>query len=103
MEIQVQAKGLPRAAALRQHVSLRLQSALARFSHVVAGVSVRLADINGPERGGMDKLCRAVIRFRDNSVLVVEDLGGDMARVIDRVAERAHIGVARELGRLAPA
>lgn len=103
MEIQVQAKGLPRAARLRQYAGARLQAALARFAHLIAAVSVRMDDINGPERGGVDKLCRAVIRLKDNSVLVIEDLGSDMARVVDRVAERIQQTMMRQTGGLAGA
>jgi ribosome-associated translation inhibitor RaiA len=103
MEIQVQAKGLPRAARLRQYAGQRLQAALARFAHMIAAVSVRMDDINGPERGGVDKLCRAVIRLKDNSVLVIEDLGSDMACVIDRVAERIQQTMMRQTAGLAGA
>ncbi len=103
MEIQVQARGLPRAAKLRQYAGARLKAALARFVHMIAAVSVRMDDINGPERGGVDKLCRAVIRLKDNSVLVVEDLGSDMARVVDRVAERIQQTLMRQMGGLAGA
>ena len=61
---------------------------------------MRLHDINGPERGGVDKLCRVVLRLKDNSVLVIEDLGVNMVEVIDRVADRLHHTVARQLSRL---
>ena len=54
-----------------------------------------------PERGGADKLCRVVLRLKDNSVLVIEDLGVNMMEVIDRVADRLHHTVARQLSRLA--
>ena len=61
---------------------------------------MRMHDINGPERGGVDKLCRVVLRLKDNSVLVIEDLGVNMVEVIDRVADRLHHTVPRQLSRL---
>jgi len=103
MEIRIQARGLPRAAQLRQYAGARLKAVLARFADAIAEVTVRMDDINGPERGGVDKLCRAVIRFRDSSLLVVEELGSEMTGVIDRVVERVGRGLARQAGGLAPA
>lgn len=99
MLVQVQAKGLPRAAALRRRAVAKMQAALGRFSHVVAEVNVRLADINGP-RGGVDKLCRIVVRMQRSSLVVIQELGADMAPVIDRAADRVHRSVSRQLGQL---
>jgi ribosome-associated translation inhibitor RaiA len=103
MEIQIQAKGLPRAAHLRQYAGARLKAVLSRFAGTIEDVSVRMYDINGPERGGVDKLCRAVIRFKNNSLMVVEELGSDMTRVIDRVTERLTRSLARQTGGFAMA
>lgn len=95
MHIQVKVKGLPGAAALRQHARRRLEAILAVFAQWIAEVSVQLGDINGPERGGVDQLCRIVVSFRHSAVLVVEELGSDMMRVIDRIAERLRQSLAR--------
>ncbi|HRF29413.1 MAG: HPF/RaiA family ribosome-associated protein [Azonexus sp.] len=101
MLVQVQVKGLASASRLRSFAATKLNVALGRFSHAVQEVSMRMHDINGPERGGADKLCRVVLRLKDNSVLVIEDLGVNMMEVIDRVADRLHHTVARQLSRLA--
>ncbi len=93
MEIQIRAKGLPGAAAIRRHALDRIGAALAEFRDLVEQVAVHLVDTNGPQRGGLDKLCRAVVRCRDSSVLVVEDLGGDVGGVVDRVARRLRDGL----------
>lgn len=99
MEVQIKAKGLPAAKTLRTHAARRIQGALGRFGHVVQSVSVRLSDINGP-RGGADKLCRIVIQMKNRS-LVMEELGDDMRRVIDRIAERVQYNVSRQIEKLA--
>ncbi|MBS0345130.1 MAG: HPF/RaiA family ribosome-associated protein [Proteobacteria bacterium] len=99
MEVQIKAKGLPAAKTLRNHAARRIQGALGRFGHVVQSVSVRLSDINGP-RGGADKLCRIVIQMKNRS-LVVEELGDDMRRVIDRITERVQYNVSRQIDKLA--
>lgn len=88
MNLRIQASGLPRAAELRQYAANRLRTALTAFADAIDAVSVRLGDINGPERGGVDKLCRVVIELKNHSALVVEELGSDMVVVIDRAAGR---------------
>lgn len=100
MQIQVQVKGLPDAARLRRYSTERLRAVLARSVGMIHDVSMRLGDINGPDRGGVDKLCRVVLKFPDKSVLVIEELGSDIGRVIDRVAERLHENVSRHLARM---
>lgn len=100
MHVQVQIKGLPESAKLRRFAARKLVGVLARFAHVVRGASMRLDDINGPQRGGVDKLCRVVLRLKDDSVLVVEELGADIGETINRVSERLHQNVARQLAHL---
>jgi len=99
MEVEVQTRGLSAAPFLRRHARQRMLAALERFRFSVQAVSVRLGDINGP-RGGADKLCRIVVRLKDSPRVVIEELGDDIFQVIDRVADRAHQNVARQLGRM---
>lgn len=98
MRIQIQAKGLPALREAREHAQTKLQAALGRFAHGVDTVRIHLADVNGP-RGGADKLCRIVIRMKQHTQVVIEELGQDMLQVIDRVADRVHQNVSRQLGR----
>lgn len=100
MLVQVHVKGLARASRLRSFAAAKLNGTLARFSHAVREVSVRMHDVNGPHRGGIDKLCRVVLRLRDNSVLVVEELGINMTEVIDRTTDRLHHIVSKRASRL---
>jgi ribosome-associated translation inhibitor RaiA len=99
MEVQIKAKGLPAAKHLRNHAARRIRSALERFGHVVQSVTVRMSDINGPRGGGADKLCRIVIQMKNRSV-VMEELGSDMRRVIDRLSDRVQYSVSRQMGKL---
>lgn len=99
MQIQVHVKGIARAAALRRFALEKLQDALERYGHGVDTLRLHLDDINGPDRGGIDKLGRLVIRLKDDSVLVIEELGGDAARVIDRVVARARSHLSQQANR----
>lgn len=85
MDIQVKATGLPAAKKFRQLATERLAVALGRVGHAVQAVSVRLSDLKRP--GGADKLCRVVLHMK-NGFVVLEELGADMNRVIERAALR---------------
>ena len=58
---------------------------------------MHLDDINGPDRGGVDKLCRVVLSMKNDSVVVIEELGSDIRQSIDRVSDRLHHSVSRQL------
>ena len=75
MQMQIHVKGLVRASRLRVVAANKLNVTLARFS-------------------------RVVLRLKDNSILVVEDLGANMMEVIDRVTDRLHHTVSKQLSRL---
>lgn len=100
MQIQVRVKKLVRASRLRVIATNKLNVTLAPFSHAIQEVTMHMHDINGPDRGGAGKLCRVVLRLKDNSILVIEDLGVNIIEVIDRVADRLHHTVAKQLARL---
>lgn len=100
MQMKIQIRGLPSASKLRRVAAHKIDVALARYAHVIQAASVCLDDINGPDRGGADKLCRVVLRMKDSSVLVIEELGTDIAQVIERAVERLRQSVARQLSRI---
>jgi hypothetical protein len=100
MQVQVQVKGLSKAAGLRAFATCKLKATLSRYAHAVQDVTVRMSDINGPDRGGVDKLCRVVLRLSNSTVIVIEDIGVNMMEVIDRVASRVHHAVSKQLSHL---
>ena len=88
---------LPEAAKIRRFASRQLASALARFGHFVQSASLSLDDLNGPHRGGVDKHGRLVLRLRDQSVLVIEEVGTDSTYAVRRLVDRLHHAVSRQL------
>jgi ribosome-associated translation inhibitor RaiA len=101
MRVQIQIKGLPGSSKLRRFAAHKLQVALSRFSHDIQDATVRLNDINGADRGGVDKLCRVVLTMKNSSVVVViEELGSNIVQAIERVADRLHQSVSRKLSRV---
>lgn len=100
MRVQIQVIGLPGSSRLRRFAAQKLDLALACFSDGIEAASVRLRDINGADRGGVDKLCRVVLTFKGNSVVVVEELGSNILQAIERAAERLRQRVSRQLTRV---
>ena len=99
MHVQVKIKGLTKAMQIRRFAARKLEAALAQFSRSIQEANVQLTDINGPDRGGVDKLCRVILRFTDNSIMVIEELGSEVFHVIDRVVDRLHQTVSRRVFR----
>lgn len=103
MDIQIKIVGLTGAMALRQYASATLHQVLDRFSPLIAVVTVSLSDINGPDRGGVDKLCRIAVELKNHTLLVIEELAGEVQRAVDRAASRLPQQLSRASRRLSPA
>ncbi len=98
MRMDIQCRGFPLGAALKDQVERRLQFELTRATNRIERVVVRLGDINGP-RGGEDKFCRIKVVLTHAAPVMIEDSGSDLYAVIERAAERAGRSVARQLDR----
>lgn len=102
MRLDIRGRHVRINAGLREHVTRRLHFAIGRFGGRVAGILVRLEDVNGP-RGGTDMQCRIVVRLAPRGELVVEVLEADARVAVDVAVDRLARQVARALGRrLAP-
>ncbi|MBI5922432.1 MAG: HPF/RaiA family ribosome-associated protein [Betaproteobacteria bacterium] len=100
MQVQIQVKNLPKSSALRRYAKHKLDVALSRFAHAIQETTMRLTDINGPDRGGVDKLCRVMVTLKNDSVIVIEDLATNIMQAIDRATDRLHQSVSRQLSRI---
>lgn len=98
MLIEVRAHGFELSEAILQHVEWRVESWLGWAAGQVAGVMVRLEDINGPH-GGVDKCCRISLRLRAARTLVVEGRDRDLYRAVDLGVARLKEAAARHVAR----
>lgn len=98
MRISFHKQGIELDDSQREHIELRLQFALGRFSPRITHVAVHVADTNG-RRGGIDKRCRLVTRVTGLDELVVEDHDQNFNVLIDRVTERLGHTVGRRFER----
>jgi len=82
----------------RDLVERRLKFALARFGSKIGKIAVNLCDENGP-RGGVDKMCRIVVKVHRARDVVIIDRDADIKISISRAAERVGRAVARSIER----
>lgn len=91
--------GTQRPRALPEHIDRRLRFALARFGDRVERVVVFLKDLNGP-KGGVDKVCRILVKVRGCGVAVAAVIDSDWVAAVDRATTRIGHNVSRDLDRL---
>lgn len=99
MRLDIRGRHVVMTAGLRDHIMTRLHFALGRLTGRVAGIVVRLEDVNGP-RGGADLQCRIVVRLAAGGELVTEVLEADPRVAVDVAAGRLARQVVRTLRRL---
>jgi ribosome-associated translation inhibitor RaiA len=92
-------KGLARPKDLPVHIERRLRFALSRFDGRIQKVLVFLQDQNGP-RGGIDKVCRILVKTRGYGAVVVAVVDSDWVVAVDRATTRIGHAVARQMERL---
>lgn len=91
--------GVRRPQGLPDHIERRLQFALGRFSGRIGKIFVFLHDRNGP-RGGVDKLCRILVKVRGCGVVVAAVADSDWVTAVDRATTRIGQTVARHVERM---
>lgn len=98
MKIEVRFQGLEASESLREHALRQVHSHLSRFGRDLAGVTVRIADLNGP-RGGIDKSCRITVRGPRVGESSLEERAADGYAAVSAAAEKAARTVGRGLDR----
>lgn len=91
--------GARRPKDLPDHIERRLRFALARFGNRIQKTVVFLQDTNGP-RGGIDKICRILVKTRGCGVIVAAVIDSDWLAAVDRATTRIGQSVARQIERL---
>lgn len=90
--------GVRRPADLPGRIERRLRFALVRFGSRIDKAFVFLHDLNGP-KGGIDKLCRILVKTRGCGVMVVAVADSDWNTAVDRATTRIGQTVARHVER----
>ncbi len=96
MQIQIHTHQFDLTDAVKEYIEQRAAFALGWNPDGLLKINLRFADGNG-SRGGLDKSCQVILRFKGKKDLVVEDIQTDLYLAIDRALERASRSVARQL------
>jgi ribosomal subunit interface protein len=98
MNIQVFVRGVEQPADLRSFAQEKLTSVLERFNHSVHNATLRLEDVTGPEKGGVDKACSVEVRLRTGEIRIKER-GDDFQATINAAMDRLRAALSREVAR----
>ncbi len=99
MRVEVRGHGVEVSEPLRAHVERRLSFALDRLRERVGTVHVTLRDVNGGERGGLDKECRVAVVLVPSGSVAARAMRADLYRAIDVAVGGAGRSVVRALAR----
>jgi len=99
MQLCIHARGIVLTDSIKSFAYDKILAALDRLGTEVKKISLFLVDVNGPERGGRDKLCRVVVRIHNQDVLVLEDRDSSVGAAIDRLGDRLSIAANRRVDR----
>ena len=99
MNLNIRAKGFSLTPALKASVKDHLRFILTRHKEVIERVDVTLMDINGSNKGGIDKRCMIVIRLANTKSIAVHVTEADMYDSIQYCCNKLHRAMIRHLGR----
>jgi putative sigma-54 modulation protein len=99
MNWHLKESGVRRPEHLPTHIERRLRFALSRFGSRIGKVSVFLQDRNGP-KGGVDKLCRILVKTQGCGVVVAAVADSDWMAAVDRATTRIGQAVSRQVERV---
>ena len=99
MDIETRTHGFELTPALAERVEHHVRSALDPMSDRITRVTVRLDDVNGGTRGGVDKRCRVVVALAGHGTAVADVTSADLYAAIDDAARRVRRSATRLMTR----
>ncbi len=99
MTVQIRSNGIELTDELRKHVERTLASSLDRFTQRLKGVSLFVADLNGP-RGGVSRLAQMTARFRNGRLIRILQKDPEIEPPIKRAADRLKYALSRDASRV---
>jgi ribosome-associated translation inhibitor RaiA len=97
-DLKIIIRGVDDATALRTFAEEKLSESLSRFSERVLAATVRLEDVTGPEKGGVDKLCSIEVKLRTGEVRIKEQ-GEEFPATINLAVDRLRAALSREVSK----
>ena len=99
MPITVRVRNLEWGEELQQRVARIIEFAVDRHMVRIAGISVYLADSNGP-RGGVEKLCQITAELRGAEAVMILEKHTELMASVHRAARRLGYRIAQRVRRV---
>lgn len=99
MILNIRAKGFSLTDALEGTVESHLRLLLNRHKELIQRVDVTLMDINGSERGGVDKRCSITLKLNKFKSIAVQETELDMYDSIQNCCQKLQRAMIRHLGK----
>jgi ribosome-associated translation inhibitor RaiA len=98
MDMHIVVRGVDGPAGLRELAEEKLSRAIERFQERILTATMRLEDVTGPEKGGIDKVCNVEVRLRTGEVRIKEQ-GEEFEATINVAMDRRKTALVREAGK----
>ncbi len=85
---------------LRTYIEQRVDQAIGKLKDKVNDIHLKIEDINGPDRKGLDKQAKLVVRWRNKQSLVIEDRDSKLGVLIHRIMDRLEASIERHSQKL---
>ena len=85
-------------SAAVDRIQSRTLSLLSKFGDRIKSIDLKVEDVNGP-RGGIDKLCRVMVKLKRKADVVITSQDQKLSRAISAAIERASRSVNRQIDR----
>lgn len=99
MILTIQAKGFSLTDGLKGSVESHLRFLLTRYRDVIERVDVTLSDINGSDKGGIDKRCLITLKLIRSKSIVIQVTEADLYDSIQYCSYKLHRAITRHLGK----
>lgn len=80
---------------LRSYLEDRVENALEKIRDKVNEIHLNIEDINGPNRKGLDKQAKLVVRWKNKQSLVIEDRDSKLGVLVHRIMDRLELAIER--------
>lgn len=95
MDLKVFIRNVDETADLRDFAEDKLTAGIDRFNDHILNATMRLEDVTGPDKHGVDKLCSIEVKLRTGEVRIKEQ-GEDFHATIDKAVDRMRAALSRE-------
>ena len=99
MILTIRAKGFTLTDALKGSVESHLRFLLTRYRDVIERIDVTLSDINGADKGGVDKRCLITLKLFKSKSIVVQITEADLYDSIQYCSQKLQRTITRHLGK----